>query len=439
MSARVCTDCGAPASEEAEHCEACGSRLEPRRLHEGSDVRIEADRVGAELPSESPVPNGRWARVSDHPGIPVASDLDLSQVVHAVERSASPIPEPMASAPENSKPNSPDIAVAAPSTPEREDSAASGPRDPVSGETATARTTGSHAVVQVAGPNTTGSHATLPRRPPVLASEALLRDIAPSRPARTALRIWCPVLGVLGTLIAWLLTHGRGLGWPLAGAFFGLALLGLPPMPYPGRASAVTTVSATGLALVLWTDATRPGGMSSAMLTFAVTLLASGLLFRAWHRASTLSRLMVAGGVMVSALFLWMSGDLSDLTLIDTAWQSWLPRLVGLAFGILLMLSLLAFMDARSTGGSAVWAAFALCWQALHSVVAILLAGWPKQEEAFDIGRVPVETLLAWTSTPLLSALLAIGLAQLMAAGLADATSRRTTPTLIPHSNPMHS
>lgn len=142
---------------------------------------------------------------------------------------------------------------------------------------------------------------------------------------------------------------------------------------------------------------------------------------------------------MVGGLFLWMSGDLADLTLIDTAWQSWLPRVVGLAFGILLMLSLLAFMDARSTGGSAVWASFALCWQALHSVVNILQAGWPKGEETFDITRIPVETLLAWTSTPLLSTLLAIGLAQLMAAGLADATSRRTTPTLIPHSNPIHS
>jgi hypothetical protein len=426
--------------------------LEPRRLHEGSDVRIEAERVGAALPSESPLPNGRWARVSDHPGIPTPSDLTPNQAVHPIERAASPIPEPMA-APENSKPNSPDIAVAASSVNhEQVEPAVAGTRDPASGETATVRSAESHAVVQVQGtfttgahaalqgpgPNTTGAHASLPRRPPVLASEALLRDIAPSRPARAALRIWCPLLGVLGTMNAWFLTHGSGLGWPLAGAFFGLALLGLPPMPYPGRASAVTTVAGTGLALVLWTDATRPGGMSSAMLTFAVTLLSAGLLFRAWHRASTLSRLMVAGGVMVSALFLWMSGDLSDLTLIDTAWQSWLPRLVGLAFGILLMLSLLAFMDARSTGGSAVWAAFALCWQALHSVVAILQAGWPKHEEAFDIGRVPLETLLAWTSTPLLSALLAIGLAQLMAAGLADATSRRTTPTLIPQSNPIH-
>src|SRR4029077_8474100 len=155
----------------------------------------------------------------------------------------------------------------------------------------------------------------------------------------------------------------------------------------------------------LWTDAARPGGIANITLTVAVTLLASGLLFRAWHRAALLSRIMVGAGVMLGALFLWMSGDLADLTMFDMSWQSWLPRLVGLSFGILLMLSLLAFMDARSTGGSAVWAVFVLCWQELHSALQILLRGWPKHEDLFDLARIPSETLLVWTSTPLLSAL----------------------------------
>jgi hypothetical protein len=245
------------------------------------------------------------------------------------------------------------------------------------------------------------------------------------------------LLGAIGTLNAWFLTHGQGLGWPLAGAFFGLALLGLPPMPYPGRASAVTTVSATGLALVLWTDASRPGGMANVTLTLAVTLLATGLLYRAWHRASLLARLLVGIGVLTCAAFLWMSGDVAHLTLFDTSWQSWLPRLVGLSFGIVLMLSLLAFMDARSTGGSAVWSVGVLCWLELHSAVQILLLGWPKHEEVFDLSRIPTETLLVWTSTPLLAALLTLGLAQLMAAGFADAISKRTTPTLVPQPSPL--
>jgi len=203
-------------------------------------------------------------------------------------------------------------------------------------------------------------------------------------------------------------------------------------MPYSGRASAVTTVSATGLALLLWSDAPTPGGASRLMLTAAVTLLGTGLLFRAWHRASALSRFIVASGIGLASLFLWLSGELTDLTLVDTAWQSWLPRVVALTFALLLLLSLLAFMDARSTGGAAVWAGFILCWMGVHAVAAIMHAAWPKGADAIDLSRIPHDTLLAWTSTPLLTALLSIGLAQLMASGIADATQRRNTTSMRP-------
>jgi hypothetical protein len=219
------------------------------------------------------------------------------------------------------------------------------------------------------------------------------------------------------------MTHGQGMGLPLAGAFGGLALLGLPPMPYVGRAAAVVTVAATGLALVIWADASSPGGPPTIVLTFAVALLATGLHFRAWHRASMIARLIVSAGVLTGATFLWMSGDLADLTVFDTSWQSWLPRLVGLSFGILLMLSLLAFMDARSTGGAAVWAIFMVCWQAVHAAVDVLHSAWPKYMASPEFSRIPVNSLLASISTPLLTALFALGLAQLMAAGLAG-TSR---------------
>jgi hypothetical protein len=405
MGTRACTECGASASDDAKRCEVCGGKLE-NRVHKASDLRIEPERIDA-LPSDPQVPNGRWSRVSDHPGPEHPNSNDVSVIAEAV----SVDPAANATQSQSSRPPASDIAVVG--------------------------TTEAPAQRFSVPPTTTGSHATLPRRPPVLASEALLRDLAPSRPARRALRIWCPLLGAIGTLNAWFLTHGQGLGWPLAGAFFGLALLGLPPMPYPGRASAVTTVSATGLALVLWTDASRPGGMANVTLTLAVTLLATGLLYRAWHRASLLARLLVGIGVLTCAAFLWMSGDVAHLTLFDTSWQSWLPRLVGLSFGIVLMLSLLAFMDARSTGGSAVWSVGVLCWLELHSAVQILLLGWPKHEEVFDLSRIPTETLLVWTSTPLLAALLTLGLAQLMAAGFADAISKRTTPTLVPQPSPL--
>jgi hypothetical protein len=98
----------------------------------------------------------------------------------------------------------------------------------------------------------------------------------------------------------------------------------------------------------------------------------------------------------------------------------------------LLLLSLLAFMDARSTGAAEAWSAFTLIWQGMHAAVTIVHAGWPKDAPAFDLARVPSETLLAWTSTPLLSALLSIALAQLLAAGLASAAQRHNTTSMRP-------
>lgn len=431
MSARVCTQCGASASDQAEVCEACGAPLEARRLHEDSDVRIEPERIDAALPIEVPaMTSGRWARVSDQPPPLLDDDADEgNKIVTAPHELPHSSPDVHAAAADRvavlSENGSTQIAVAG-------IAAAGGGSDIAIAPSATTTSPQPRASLT----DLTAIHPSgppVPKRPPVLASEALLRDLAPARPARRALRFWCPLLGVLGTAIAWLLTQGQGLGWLIAGTFAALAVLGLPPMPYQGRASAVTTVSATGLVLLLWTDPTGPAGTRRVLLTASVTLLASGLLFRAWHRASGLSRSIVALGVVLASLFLWLSGGLNDLTLVDTEWQSWLPRVVALSFAMLLLLALLAFMDARSTGGATVWAILILCWNALNAAVTILHDAWPKQARAFDLGRIPTTTLLVWTSAPLLTALLAIGLAQLMAAGVADATQRRCMPGLRRH------
>jgi hypothetical protein len=265
-------------------------------------------------------------------------------------------------------------------------------------------------------------------RPPVLASEALQRDLTPSEPAPRLLRFWSPVLGLLGVAATWLLTRGHGIGAPLCGAFAALALLGLPRMPYAARAGAVATVAATGLAVVLWAEMGGENGPRQVVLTLTVTLLAAGLFFRAWHRASALSRFMVALGILLGASFLWMSGVFEQLTMLDTAWQSWAPRLVGLPFGILLMLSLLSFMNARTTAGATAWGTFVLLWYALYTTLELLHAVWPKSAQTPDFTLVNADTLLALGSAPIFSALLALGLAQLIAAGVAKASpsGRRT-------------
>jgi hypothetical protein len=424
MSARACTECGAAADDAADHCERCGVPLEARKLHEGSDVRIEPERLDAALPHDPSLPASRWGRVSDHPapraaGMPHDSEPQLAG--HEPPTDAGPIITTAAAAGvEVSAHKIAGAGSAAGPSPELSNLLASD----ISVAVGQPALPGRGMTPEKGATNTTGSQAVVGRRPPVLASEALLRDLAPSRPARQTLRIWAPLLGCLGAAAVWLMTHGHGMGLPLAGAFGGLALLGLPPMPYAGRASAVVTVAATGLALVLWADATSAAGMPSIVLTLAVAVLATGLYFRAWHRASLMARLIVFVGAVSGATFLWMSGDLADLTVFDTAWQSWLPRVMGLSFGILLLLSLLAFMDARSTGGAAVWATFLVCWQALHAGVEIFRAAWPKSAASPDFSRVPTDILLALVSTPLLTTLFALGLAQLMAAGLSKPRPR---------------
>ena len=426
MSARACNECGAPAAnDEDSQCAVCGASLvsseDSRRLHEGSDVRVEISRLGASTPAPSPVPDGRWARVSDHPRAELSDSKEVPQLLNSPHPTAAedalPVQEVDNATPPHAAETSAqpaqhsDIGVVPGPVP----ASVLSPKPPAPPLSAT-----------------TSQSVAVPRRPPVLASEALLRDIAPSRPARNALRIWCPILGVIGAANAWYLTRGQGMGWPLAGAFCALALLGLPPMPYSGRASAVSTVSATALALLFWSDAPSEGGGSRFMLTVAVNLLATGLLFRSWHRASLVARIIVGAGIILSGLHLWLSGELQELTLADVTWQSWLPRIVVFLFCILLLLSLLAFMDARSTGAAGAWSAFTLIWQGMHSAVTIVHAGWPKDAATFELARVPTQTLLAWTSTPLLSALLSVALAQLLAAGLASAAQRHNTTSMRP-------
>jgi hypothetical protein len=210
------------------------------------------------------------------------------------------------------------------------------------------------------------------------------------------------------------------MGLPLISAFVALVLLGLARMPYPGRAAAVATIAATGLALVVWVDVSRPDGNVAVALTLSVTLLATGLYFRAWHRSSLMSRLLVLFGVLAGMLFLGLSGEFSELTMVDTAWQSWAPRLLGLPFGLLLMLALLAFMDSHTTAAASVWATCILVWYWLRTCVELLRTMRPAGAPMPEFRSLSQERLLLELSGPIFTALLALSLAQMFAAARAQ-------------------
>ncbi|HEX7480025.1 MAG TPA: hypothetical protein VF331_19665 [Polyangiales bacterium] len=470
MSTLACPECGSPLDEDSPRCAQCRARVRGRKRGELSGVRIDHERLDAVLPSrESVTPDGQWgsARATtptslEPRGLPPptareAADqsrgheaIELANAA-AAERPARiepaklehaavaelPGPGRVARAPQTLEPpNTPEPVTpttamqATIETPNTESAPAEDPGPaPLDAEVVVvmaASSTASPAAI-TSGTPTQLQTPIPPPRPPVLASEALLRDMAPAEPAPRVLRGWAPALGTVGALAVWWLTLGEGLGVPLIGAFVALAMLGLSPMPYAARAWAIVMVSGSALSLLLWSNVSSPMAGESLLLTLVVTVLATGLHFRAWHRGSVLARVMVMVGAFGGAVFLWVSGEFSDLTMTDTAWQSWAPRLLGVPFGMLLMLALLAFMDSRTTGGTSVWGSAVLVWYGLYTYVELMCAVWPKAAPTADLSLATTSMLLSWVSGPLLTALLALGIAQVLAAVLATAASSART------------
>jgi hypothetical protein len=225
--------------------------------------------------------------------------------------------------------------------------------------------------------------------------------------------------GSAGFVAAWLVCGPHGLGVPLGGAFLALAVLGLLPMAYQARAAALVTVSASGLTVVTWHRLERAAGLEPLVLMIGVTLLAMALLFRSWHRASILARALVALAVALCAGWLWMSGSLQQLLILESHWQMWLPPVLCVPLAGLLLLSLLAFMDSRSTGSCGTSAALLLGWYALYTWTELLGLYWPMQAQSVDFDRVHPEIAMAVLSAPLFAMALATGLAQLLAVATA--------------------
>lgn len=273
-------------------------------------------------------------------------------------------------------------------------------------------------------PNDTGSHRTpsaqSAARPPVLASECLRKDLAPASPGGRPVRGLTALVGVLGLGIAVLLGRMQGLGIPLGGAFAALALLGVVPLAYAARAAAVMTVAGSGLSVVIWDRLQHGEALDPLVPLIGCSLLATALLFRSWHRASLLARALVALGIVLCAGWVWMTGALQRLLVLEGHWQSWLPALLVVPLVILLLLSLLAFMDSRSTGGCALWSALVLAWYALFAWLDVVLLAWPASAARADWQRVSPDIAITLVSGPLLAVALVLALAQLLAVATAS-------------------
>lgn len=277
--------------------------------------------------------------------------------------------------------------------------------------------------VEVAAPEsvrpTPAAQVVVPR-PPVLASEALRRDLTPSSPAPMLSRRIAVVVGAVGATQALLWSGGHGIAVPLAGAFAALCGLGLAPMAYAARAAAMATVAGAALGVAAFEETRVTGRVEPLVLASGVTLLSAALLFRAWHRGSWLARALAALGIAVCAGFLAMSEALQRLPIVDPSWQAWLPQLLQLVLVLLLFLSLLAFMDARSTGGCDAWAFTLLAWYVIFRGVETLAWRFPAASIVVDAAAAKLAAQASaqaalHSAIPLLTGMFAISLAQLWA------------------------
>jgi hypothetical protein len=252
-------------------------------------------------------------------------------------------------------------------------------------------------------------------RPPVLASEALRKELVPATPASRAGRVAIIAIGLVGLAAALTTRTALGLAIPLGGAFLALAALGILPMSYSTRAAASATLGTSGLIVVIWTELQHRSELKPLLLMAGVVILATALLFRSWHRASLLARGLVALGIALCTTWVGVSATLNQLLVLERSWEHWLPPLLAMPLPVLLLLSLLAFMDSRSTGGAAVWGCLLLGWYTLFSWAGLIELAW-LPEGPIDRASVPVNVAISLLASPLFGIVIAQGVAQLLAA-----------------------
>ncbi len=218
-----------------------------------------------------------------------------------------------------------------------------------------------------------------PPAPPILASDLLREQMRPSIPGAKTIRRVAIALSVLGAVGA-IWTGGlHPLIFTALALLIAMAILAVTPMSYRSRAIALFLTGAIATGLALWQQTLHAIAPEGIILAGATILLSGSLLFRAYYRGARLARIAVTFGVAALGAWFFVSKGHESLVTLEGHWQSWAPAITHMSFGILALLSLLAFMESSTRGGSHVWAASLLFLYALH--IGLLVAGelWPLQ------------------------------------------------------------
>lgn len=235
----------------------------------------------------------------------------------------------------------------------------------------------------------------VPPGPPILASDLLREQMRPSSPGKNALRRTTVALCAGGSLAVLLAGGLHPLTFVSLALLIMTATLALTPMSYRGRAIALFLVGSVATGVALWQQ-TLQGIAPEAMILAASTILLSGsLLFRAYYRGARLARMAVTLGVLALSTWFFASGGHQSLVMLEGDWQSWAPATTHMSFGLLALLSFMAFMDSSTRGGAHVWAVALLVLYAMHIGLLIASEVWPVYPKPATIQGPTIATIVA--------------------------------------------
>ncbi len=268
----------------------------------------------------------------------------------------------------------------------------------------------------------------IPPGPPILASDLLREQMRPSSPGEKALRVTTVVLSALGALAVLLIGGIHPLTFVSLALLIMTATLALTPLSYRARANAIFAAGALATGVALWQQTLQGIAPESVILASATILLSGSLLFRAYYRGARLARLAVTLGVLALGAWFFVSGGHESLIMLDGHWQSWAPAIAHLGFGLLALLSLMAFMDSSTRGGAHVWAVAVLVLYSVHIALRVATGLWPVDRGPASIEGPTVAAILTGTVGTIVAGL---ALAQILVTAHKAGSNRVGKPSSI--------
>ena len=235
----------------------------------------------------------------------------------------------------------------------------------------------------------------VPPGPPILASDLLREQMRPSSPGENALRRTAVGLSAVGAVGVLLVGGVHPLTFVALAMLITMATVALTPMSYRGRSMALFLVGSIATGVALWQQTVAGIAPEEMILAGATILLSGSLLFRAYYRGARLARVAVTVGVISLGVWFFASGGHESLVMLEGDWQSLAPAITHMTFGLLALLSLMAFMDNSTRGGAHVWAVALLILYAVH--IGLLVAGtvWPVREGGVSMQGPTIAAVLA--------------------------------------------